>query len=93
MRLMGRTSSCLNFNQRVTLTVPPLGRGAALRNESMHTPISLVSTLRKTPAAPCLLIQAVYLSSTSRATLNTGSMETRGENRITALQRRPLYAV
>lgn len=90
MRLMGERGSCLNFNQTASEWAAVLcrhrGHRASLCNETMHMPLSLSSTLRKTVVAPCLLIRAAYLSSPSLATFNTGAMETRGENGIAALK-------
>lgn len=90
MRLMGERGSCLNFNQTASEWAAVLcrhwGHRASLCNETMHTLLSLSSTLRKTVVAPCLLIRAAYLSSPSLATFNTGAMETRGENGIAVLK-------
>ncbi len=80
MQLMEERSSCLNFNQRASECA---ATGDTKHLSVMKPCIHSLSSLRKTLVAPCLLI---YLSSPSLATFNTGAMETRGENRITALK-------
>lgn len=93
VRLMGERSSCLNFNQRASEW--------AATGDTKHLSVmkpcihSSLSTLRKTLVAPCLLIRAVYLSSPSLATVNTGAMETceRIASQHSNEGTRPLYAV